>query len=363
MAAPSAQEKTEQATPKKLQDARKKGQVSKSADFNAALCLIVGATYLYVTRDNLAYSLQEQLEQYFYNYITNPPNIESAIEIFFAALMTGFGLLAPLFIILVLIALLANIVQFGFLFAPQAVKPKFSKLNPIQGIKKMFSARTLFELFKSVLKVTVIGVVVYLVAKGQYGQMLKLFYGPPVYLFHKVLEALLIMLFWGGVTYLLIAILDLIYQRYDFKKQMRMTKQEVKDEHKQTEGDPQIKAWLKRRQRDLLMNNIKEEVPKATVVVTNPTHYAVALKYNTTNALPTESAGNAPVVVAKGADLIAQKIKEIARQHNVPVQENKEVAQFLYHHTEIGQEVPPELYHVVAEILATVYRLNEQGKG
>lgn len=356
----SAQEKTEPATPKKLLDARNKGQVPKSADFNAAMCLVVGVAYVYVMREDLGYGVQELLNYYFHNYITSPPTPEVAVELLFAMTIAGFALLLPLFITLVLIAIVANIIQFGFLFAPKAIEPKFSKLDPIQGTKRMFSARTLFELFKSVLKVAVIGIVVFLVARGQYGPMLKLFYGPPVYIFHQVVEALLIVLFWGGVTYLFIAILDLIFQRYDFLKNQRMTIQEVKDELKQSEGDPQIKAWLKRRQRDLLMNTIKEEVPKATVVVTNPTHYAVALKYNTDSALQANADMVAPVVVAKGADLMAQKIKEIARQHNVPVQENKEIAQFLYHNIEIGQEVPPELYHAVAEILATVYRLNER---
>jgi flagellar biosynthetic protein FlhB len=166
-----------------------------------------------------------------------------------------------------------------------------------------------------------------------------------------VLESILAVLLWGGITYLAIGLIDLIYQRYAFKKQMRMTKQEVKDEYKQSEGDPQIKGWLRRRQREILMNLISQEVPGATVVVTNPTHFAVALKYD-------GEVSPAPLVVAKGADLMAKRIKEIAYQHDVPVQENKEVARFLYYNVDIGHEIPADLYQAVAEILAAVYQAN-----
>ncbi|WP_031518108.1 flagellar biosynthesis protein FlhB [Desulfofalx alkaliphila] len=347
-----AQEKTEKATPKKLADARRKGQVPKSADFNAAMCLLAGVLYFFLARAIIGQQAQEKLSHYFFNYISAPPNPERLIDILTGAVYGTFVLLAPLYLLLVVIATFSNVAQFGFLFAPKAIKPKVSKLNPIEGVKKIFSGRTLFELAKSILKITLVGSVVFVVAKGQYTQMLKLFYGPPGYLFNKMIEALLLILFWGGLTYLVIGIIDLIYQRYAFQKQMRMTKQEVKDEHKQTDGDPQIKSWIKRRQRELLMNAVQKEVPEATVVVTNPTHFAVALKYQP------EGDQNAPVVVAKGADAMARKIKEIALEHDVPVQENKEVAQFLYYHVEIGQEVPPELYQAVAEILATVYRLD-----
>ncbi|MTI80179.1 MAG: flagellar biosynthesis protein FlhB [Firmicutes bacterium] len=346
----SGQEKTEQATPKKLRDARRKGQVPKSADFNASLCLLAGVLYLYIARGSLSEQASKMLGHYFNNYVATPPDTNRVMEIFIGTLTDAFGLMTPLLAVLVIIAMVANVTQFGFLLAPEAIKPKVSKLNPIEGLKKMFSARTLFELLKSILKITLVGIVVFFVAKMKYGQMLKLFYGPPEYLFYKALEALLAILLWGGLTYLAIGIIDLLYQRYAFQKQMRMTKQEVKDEHKQTEGDPQIKSWLKRRQREMLMNMVQQEVPDSTVVVTNPTHYAVALRYET------EEGDTAPTVVAKGADYMAQKIKQIAQDHNVPIQENKEVARFLYNNVEIGQEVPPELYQAVAEILAAVYR-------
>lgn len=346
----SAQQKTEKATPKKLQDARKKGQVPKSADFNAALCLVISIAYIYIVSDDLLKSIGSEMTQYFNNYISRYVNEKAAIEILISTVMSGFLILLPLFIALIVLAVISNVVQFGFLFAPAAIKPKFSRLNPIQGFKRIFSLRTLFELFKSIAKVIIIGTAVYWIASAQYSQMLKLFYGHPAYLTSRVVELLLLVLFWGGVAYLAIAVLDFIYQRYEFQRQMRMTKQEVKDELKQTEGDPQIKAWLKRRQRDLLMNVIEKEVPKATVVITNPIHYAVALKYDIKAADHL-----APVVVAKGVDYMAQKIKEIALENGVPIHRDREVARFLYHNVEIGQEIPPELYKAVAEILAIVY--------
>lgn len=349
----SGQQKTEEATPKKLQDARKKGQVPKSSDFNAALCLLAGVLYFYLAKSFFTQRAYEQMSHYYHNYIINPPDVSSLIDILIGTLVGTFGLMAPLFLVLVFIAVVANVAQFGFMLAPEAIKPKLSKLNPAEGLKKMFSSKTLFELIKSILKISVTGTVVFFVAKNQYLQMLKLFYGPPIYLFHKVLEAILAVLLWGGITYLAIGLIDLIYQRYAFKKQMRMTKQEVKDEYKQSEGDPQIKSWLKRRQREILMNLISQEVPEATVVVTNPTHLAVALKYDA-------ELGPAPRVVAKGADLMAKRIRDLAIQHDVPIQEDKPVAQFLYHHVDIGQEIPAELYQAVAEILAVIYQADHR---
>lgn len=351
----SSQEKTEKATPKKMREARQRGQVPKSADFNAAMCLLAGVLYFYMARGTLGQQTQQNLNYYFHNYIVATPNPERLVEILIGAVYGTFVLLAPLFILLMLIAAASNVFQFGILFAPKAIEPKLSKINPVEGLKKIFSARTLFELIKSILKVCIVGGVVFLVAKSQYGQMLKLFYGPPTYLFHRLLEALLLILFWGGLAYLAIGILDMVYQRYDFEKQMRMTKQEVKDEHKQSEGDPQIKAWLKRTQRELLTNLVQKEVPQSTVVVTNPTHFAVALKYDAE-----QSAAAAPVVVAKGADHMAQKIKQIAIDNNVPVHENKEVARMLYYNVEVGQEIPTQLYQAVAEILAAVLRANNR---
>lgn len=347
------QQKTEQATPKKLQDARKKGQVPKSADFNAALALLAGVLYFQLAKGSFTQRAYEQMTHYFHNYIINPPDTGRLMDILFGTLVGTFGLMAPLLLVLVFVAVISNVAQFGFLLAPEAIKPKLSKLNPIEGFKRMFSSRTLFELVKSILKIAVTGGVVFYVARGQYLQMLKLFYGPPTYLFHKVLDAILAVLLWGGITYLAIGLIDLVYQRYAFKKQMKMTKQEVKDEYKQTEGDPQIKSWLKRRQREILMNLINKEVPEATVVVTNPTHFAVALKYDA-------EVSSAPLVVAKGADLMAKRIKELAQQHNVPIQENKEVARFLYYNVDVGKEIPPELYQAVAEILAAVYQASNR---
>ncbi len=351
MANPGGQEKTEKATPKRLQDARKKGQVPKSADFNAALCLLAGVFYFYFARGAFTDEALDKLKYYFHHYVFAPQNNEQLLDILSSAVLGAFGLMAPLLIILMIIGLVSNIAQFGFLFAPEVIKPKLSKLNPLEGLKRMFSTRTLFELLKSILKVTLVGVAVYFVIKNWYFQMLNMFFGPPKFLFNKLLDGLLAVLLWGGMTYFAIAVIDLIYQRYAFQKQMRMTKQEVKDEFKQTEGDPLVKSWLKRRQREILMNLIQKEVPKATVVVTNPTHYAVALRYD-------DGKTPAPVVVAKGAGFMAQRIKQIAIDHNVPIQENKEVARFLYHHVDIGQEIPPELYQAVAEILAAVYQAN-----
>ena len=263
-----------------------------------------------------------------------------------------FMIFIPLFIALMIIALGANLAQVGFLFAPEAIKFKPEHLNPINGLKRIFSGRSLFELAKSIFKILVIGYVIYAAVMGEFANLMAIFHSPPKTLLNQVLEVALKVILWGAAVYLGIAVIDLLYQRYAFQKQMRMSKQEVKEEYKQTEGDPQIKGWLRRRQRQLLMNLVRKEVPKATVVVTNPTHYAVALLY--------EKDMDAPKVVAKGTEEVAKQIRKIAQEHNVPVIEKPEVARFLYANVEVGQSIPMEMYQAVAEIIAMVYRLKQQ---
>ncbi|CCO09179.1 flagellar biosynthesis protein FlhB [Desulforamulus hydrothermalis] len=349
-----SQEKTEQATPRRLQEARRKGQVPKSADLNGAVLLLAAGLFALLAKD----SLLNQTRAYFYSYFNSfvhqqqPDNYLVQILIDFA--VSVFAVFIPFFLVLTVVALGVNMAQIGLLVAPEAVKPRLDKLNPLNGLKNMFSGRAMFELVKSILKIIIVGWTVYAAVRGELPNLLAVFHLPPSALLNQVLTVALKVMLWGAVVYLGIALLDLLYQRYAFQKQMRMTKQEVKDEYKQTEGDPQIKGWLRRRQRQLLMNLVRKEVPRATVVVTNPTHYAVALRY--------EPPMEAPVVVAKGSDRLALQIKEVARQHQVPVVENVEVARFLYASVEPGQAIPVEMYQAVAEILALVYRLkNKKG--
>ena len=350
--AEGSQEKTEQATPRRLQEARKKGQVPKSADLNGAILLLIAGLFILFAKDNLIVQLHRYFFTYFNSFIRYQNQEGYVIKVMSDFAINVFAVFIPLLILLMVVALAINLAQIGFLFAPEVLQPKFEKLNPLNGLKNMFSGRAMFELVKSLMKIIIVGWVIYAAVMGEMTNLLAIFHSPPQTLLNQVITVALKVLLWGATVYLGIALLDLLYQRYAFQKQMKMSKQEVKEEFKQTEGDPQIKGWLRRQQRQLMANLVRKEVPQATVVVTNPTHFAVALKY--------EKEMDAPLVVAKGADQLAKQIREIAKQHDVPVIENVEVARFLYANVEIGQSIPMEMYKAVAEILAMVFRLKNQ---
>lgn len=342
-----AGEKTEQATPRKMEESKKKGQVAKSADFNAALsfaCLFL-AFYL----------MQEQVFQTFSNYLVNffghqlLTETDDLFSVLFQGVSLYFKIILPIFLVAVVIAIVSNLFQVGFMFTLEPLKPSFDKMNLIKGLQKIFSTRTLVELGKNIVKIGVVGFVVFTIVKNKIGSLFALS-NLEISLIAMQGKNILFSIFMAVViTYLVIAIIDLTYQRYEHKKSMRMTKQEVKDEFKQTEGNQEVKAKIKEVQRKIAARRMMEEVPKATVVITNPTHLAVAIRYER-KKMPV------PILVAKGADLLAERIKEIAKEHRVPLVENKPVAQFLYREVEIGDAVPNELYQAVAEILAVIYQ-------
>lgn len=345
----SAQQKTEPPTPHKLQQARNKGQVAKSIDLSAALILMATVLLLFALREPTALAMQQQLANYFANCLHYRMPEESLPQVLIEFIRFAGILLAPVFVICVIMAVLANILQVGFLFAPEVIKPKLERLNPVEGLKRMFSVKALVELVKSILKILIVAAAVYLVVKLHIAELMVIFFQTPSQVFFTIINIILAAALAGSGAFLAIAMFDLLFQRYDHYKNMRMTRQEVKDELKQTEGDPWLKSWLKRRQREIVMNRIKDEVPRATVVVTNPTHLAVALRYDDNM--------NAPRVVAKGSGYLAEKIKEIAAAHEVPVTRSPEIARALFRQTEPGQEIPLELYQAVAEIIAMVYSL------
>lgn len=348
-----AQEKTEAPTPRKLQQARKKGQVAKSRDLAAAVMLVAMIILAYAWMDSSAASFQAYLTRYFrtaINYDLPAEHLTQALVNF--SLKTAV-LIAPVFIVAVLAAVIANLVQVGFLFAPEAVKPKMERINPVEGFKRIFSMRSLVELLKSILKVVVTAAVVYLVIRSRIPELLLVFFRYPPDIFKSIVNILLAAATAAAVAFFVLSVFDFLFQRHEHFKNLKMTKQEIKEEMKHTEGDPHLKSWLRRRQREIAMNQIRQEVPEATVVVTNPQHYAVALRYN-------DREMQAPVVTAKGAGYLAQKIKEIAAAHDVPVLRRPEVVRALYRQAEPGQEIPLELYQAVAEIIATVYRLEKK---
>lgn len=346
-------EKTEKATPKKRQDVRKKGQTAKSQDINTAIILLAvfflfmfyGSNYLESFYD-IFYLV---FEKYFFQEL-NEVMVETILLDMFQLLFTIIG---PVFLIAFIAALVANIMQIGFLTTVEPLKMKLEKLDPIKGFKRIFSLRAIVELLKSILKFTIIGVITYIFLSNHLGEILKLVLKTPEQSIEIISSIVVKMGLFAGGGLLFLAILDYMYQKYDFEKNIRMSKQDIKDEFKNTEGDPLIKSQRKQRQRELATQRMMQEVPSADVVITNPTHFAVALKYDEENM-------DAPVVVAKGVDYIALKIKSIAKEHDVMVVENRPLARSLYNQTELGQAIPEQFFKAVAEILAYVYRIQRK---
>lgn len=346
----SAQERTEQATPRRLQESRRKGQVARSTDLTGALMLLAMVALLYTIQDHFLQDLQRYFTYYFSSAAEVRVTEKSLLPILNNAALFSLGLLAPFFALAVLVAVASNLAQVGFLFTTEVLKPRLDILNPMSGLQRIFSRRSLVELVKSVLKFIIIGGITYYLIKTNLGDLMLVFNLSPEGLYKTIIGFIITVAWWGALAYLALALLDYMYQRYDYKKNLMMSKQEVKEEFKQSEGDPHIKARQREMRRSMSLNKIITEVPQATVVVTNPTHLAVVLKYR-------QGEMSAPVVVAKGADWLAERIREIARENKVPLVEDKETAQFLYHGVEIGQEIPIEIYQAVAQILAMVHRL------
>ncbi len=351
-------EKTEPATSKKLQDARNEGQVAKSQELNSALSLIA----LFIMLKIFISYIGDNLFQIFaliYNKI--PDIIDESIggmTPYLAAMVVNntliviLKILAPVFIIGFLVALLSNIFQVGWKVTGKPMKPKFSKMNPLSGFKRIISKDSMFELLKSIAKVGVITYVAYTSIRGHQDELFLVYDIP---LLQVVLLVGSIVLDTGlkiSMVYLVLGIADWFYQKHKFKEELKMTKQEVKDEYKNTEGNPEIKGRQRSRMREASQRRMMQNLPSADVVITNPTHYAVAIRYDA-------SQYSAPIVVAKGEDFLAMKIKDAAKEHQIEIVENKPLARMLYANVDVGEEVPPELYQAVAEVLAFVYSLRE----
>ncbi|MBO5621324.1 MAG: flagellar biosynthesis protein FlhB [Butyrivibrio sp.] len=349
-------EKSEQPTAKKLDDARKEGQVAKSQEVATAFSLLALFVILRIFYPFMGNNFKSIFERVYNNIPVVARTYDGFLpvatitSILSNAILTMLLLTAPFLIIGFLIAFLCDLVQVGFKPTSKPLQPKLSKLNPISGMKKIFSARKLFELGKSILKLAVMAVVIYSFFTGR-TESLFLLYDMPLSQAIGLMGNLIISLGLRiAAAYMVIAFIDLIYQRRKFTKDMMMTKQEVKDEYKNSEGDPAVKSAQKRRMMEASRRRMMQQLPQADVVITNPTHYAVAIKYDAEES-------DAPVVIAKGADYLAQKIKEIARDNDVEIVENKPLARMLYANVEVGELVPPELYKAVAEVLAYVYHL------
>lgn len=346
-------EKTEEPTSKKIKDTRDKGQVAQSKELTGAVSLILGVYLVKIFGKDMLKIIINSLNYYFNMMYKTDINIVTAYNIFIKSVIfvvtSVLYIIAPVFVIVFMIQRL----QVGTLFTFETLKPKPERLNPIEGFKKMFSKDALVNLFKSLLKITVVGYVGYVYIRDNLPIILKTIQLPKgKFLYLMAFLSTNLALRMAFVIFL-IGVFDFFYQRYSYFKNIRMTKQEVKEEYKQTEGDPQIKSQIKQRQREMATKRMMQDLPGADVIITNPTHFAVALKYD-------EDKYDAPYVVAKGKDLLAQKIKQRAREYKIEIVENKILARKLYFDVEIGKVIPYELYEVVAEILAYVYNLRKE---
>lgn len=348
----ASEEKTEEATPRKKMDARKKGQVAKSKELALSFTLLACTLVLVALGEYGANELKETMAGFLNNYLNMELNYNNLNSLAILTVLRVGKIVLPVALPVMCFGVAANYLQTGFLFTKEPLKPDFKKLNPINGFKRIFSLRTVMELIKDLTIITVVGIVGYKFLKDNYLKILNLGTLRPWYMITGFLSLAIAIFFKITLIMLFIAVADYVYQKYQYNKELKMTKQEVKEEYKQDEGDPQIKSKIKQKQREMAMQRMMQEVPKATVVVTNPTHIAVALRY--------EKGDTAPKIVAKGADYVAIKIKDIAKNNEVPVIENKPLARLIYEKVEIDSEVPQDMYEAVAEILAIVYTLKKK---
>ncbi len=349
-------EKTEDATSKKLQDVREEGNVAKSTEVVTAatlltlfLCLKIGVGFVgrrLISTFGRFYPLIQR-------YIEEGVNV-SNFRYLFVRFAIDLGLsVAPFFATGFVVAILANALQFTFKVTAKPLAPKFSKINPINGFKRIFSPNTLIELLKSIIKIGMISYIAYSVLVDHVKDIYLLYDMSIMQGINLMFDIVMELGIKISVLFILVGAADLFYQRWKFKEDNKMTKQEVKDEFKNSEGDPHIKGQQKQRMQQASQRRMMAAIPEADVVITNPTHFAVALSYES-------GKGQAPVVVAKGADFMAARIKDIAKENDVVIVENKPLARMLYYNVDLDAEIPPELYQAVAEVLAYVYQLRDR---
>jgi len=348
--ADDSDDKTEAPTPHRLDKAREEGQVPRSKELTSLLILVVGVCIIWFGGESLARRLAGMLSaglRFDHSMVNDPNLILAQIILLIKGAMVA---LLPLIVGVVLVALISPVLLGGLVFSGKSLQPKFSKLNPLPGIKRMFSAQTGAELLKAILKATLMGSAAGFYLWLHWPDMMRLISESPVTAISNALNLV-------GLCALLVVLsiipmvgFDVIFQIYSHIKKLRMSRQDIRDEYKQMEGDPHVKGRIRQMQRAAARRRMMEDVPKADVIVTNPTHYSVALQYD-------ENKMSAPKVVAKGAGLIALRIREIGSENRVPMLEAPPLARALYRHAEIGQQIPGQLYAAVAEVLAWVWQL------
>jgi flagellar biosynthetic protein FlhB len=350
MAEQSFEEKTEQPTPKKRQELKEKGEVAKSKELPSLAVLLAALVSLSLFGSFMYNHVQIIMKGSFSFPDIHNFNIPEFLK--FAQNIIGrfIILLSPLLAAVFITAILSNIMQVGFILSGESITPKLSKIDPIKGFGRLFSKQSFMEFFKSLLKLTIVGGVAFLTIKGEMKYFALLGDMELNSIFVYIFKTFFKIFIRCSMAMIILVIIDYAFQKWEFENRIKMTKQEVKDEFKKSEGDPLIKSRIKSVQLEMARKRMMQDVPDADVVITNPTHLAVALKYDSLSM-------NAPKLIAKGSRKVAEKIKAVASEHEIPILENKELARNLYSLVEVGQEIPPALYQTVAEVLAYIYRL------
>lgn len=353
MAENSDQERSEEATSQRREDFRRRGQVAQTKELSSVFMLLGMALILWLMGK---YFIENIFDTYRMSFNLIRPDVLRSSDV--TSYLAGFGIkaamiLLPVLVFALVLAIASSVLQTGFLFSEDALSPDLEKINPLSGFKRIFSLRNLMEGIKSLAKFGVIGGVVYNILSGITGKLPELAMFSPSQTMAFTVALLFKLLFTVGIVMLVIAAADYFFQRFTLENEMKMTKQEIRDEVKTREGDPLIKARIRKIQKEVAQRRMMSEVPKADVIITNPTHIAIALKYN-----PEKYA--APILIAKGQDYVATKIREIAKEHGIPIVENKPLARAMFKTMELGQVIPRELFAAVAEVLAYVFKLKKK---
>lgn len=346
-------EKTEEPTAKKLEDARKKGQVMRSTEVVTAATLLAFFFMLKIFVGFIGNRFMTSFRQtigFISDYTSEPFTLNTARTIIRGSFWDIIVAAFPIMIVEFVVTIVAIVFQVKWKVTAEPLKPKFDKFNPVTGMKRLFSKDKIMDLFKSIAKVVILAYVVYSYLKNQWPLIYKMYSYTLPQAIAVIGDTVINVGIRISALFAVIALFDLFYQKWKYHQDMMMSKQEVKDEYKNSEGDPKVKSQQKQRMQQASQRRMMQDLPNADVVITNPTHLAVAIKYD-------KDTNEAPVVVAKGADYLAQKIKDRARENAIEIVENKPLARMLYHNVEIGAEIPPELYQMVAEVLAYVYSL------
>ena len=356
MAESDSGEKTEEPTAKKLTDARKKGQIARSKDLGTMFVLVGSAFAMMVMGDALVEALSTIMKRMFSLSRRETMDVNALMGVVTSASSAIFFPMMAIFVIIMVAAFIGNTMLGGMAFSWEAMAPKASRLSPIEGFKRMFGVQAGVEFLKSVMKFLVVVTVAYLLLSGLFEQILGLSLEAIPLNFEHAVTMLLWMFLTLALSIGIIVVIDAPYQIWNHTRQLKMTKQEVKDEFKNTEGNPEIKGRIKQTQYEMSQRRMMSEVPNSDVVITNPTHYSVALKYDS-------DAGGAPILVAKGLDEMAMHIRTIAKENGVEIVQSAALARSLYYTSEVNQDIPEELYAAVAQVLAFIFQLNEHRKG